>query len=227
MRILLIEDDSEMIKIIDKGLAEQGFHVDAVNNGIDGLTTAKHGQYDALIIDRMLPGLDGLALIRQLRQTGVETPALMLTALSEVDDRVEGLEAGCDDYLGKPFAFAELLARLRVLIKRKSPPEQQTELHINGLYMHKITRQVSRDGKAIHLQPREFQLLLFFAENPNQIVTRKMLLRQVWGMDFDPQTNVVEVHLSRLRQKLDKGFRDPLIRTVRGVGYVFGDAKCL
>lgn len=224
MQILIIEDDLSVADTLDKGLSEQGFNVDYANDGIKGLSAAKNGQYDALIVDRMLPGLDGVALIRQLRAAGVDTPALMLTAISEVDDRVEGLEAGCDDYLGKPFAFAELLARLNVLIKRKSPPAQQTEIDINGLYLHKISRKVTREGKPIHLQPREFELLLFFAERAGQAITREMLLREVWGLEFDPQTNVVDVHVSRLRQKLDKDFRDPLIRTIRGVGYMFGES---
>lgn len=223
MHILIIEDDQSVAETLDKGLSEQGFTVDYVNDGIQGLSAAKHGNYDALIVDRMLPGLDGVALIRQLRAADIETPALMLTALSEVDDRVEGLEAGCDDYLGKPFAFAELLARLNVLIKRKSPLNQQTELDIDDLHIQKISRKVTREGMTIHLQPREFELLLFFAEHPGQAITREMLLREVWGLEFDPQTNVVDVHVSRLRQKLDKNFRDPLIRTIRGVGYVFGD----
>lgn len=225
MHILLIEDDQAVAETLDKGLTEQGFTVDYVGDGIQGFSAAKNGKYDAMIIDRMLPGLDGINLIRQLRAANIETPALMLTAVSEVDDRVEGLEAGCDDYLGKPFAFAELLARLNVLIKRKSPPATQTEIDISGLYLHKITRKVTREGKAIHLQPREFELLLFFAERPGEAITREMLLRDIWGLEFDPQTNVVDVHVSRLRQKLDKDFRDPLIRTIRGVGYVFGEAE--
>lgn len=223
MHILLIEDDRSVAETLEKGLTEKDFTVTVAADGIDGLTTAKHGNFDALIVDRMLPGLDGVALIRQLRDAGVETPALMLTAVSEVDDRVEGLEAGCDDYLGKPFAFAELLARLNVLIKRKSSLTQETEIKIDGLYIDKITRKVTREEQTIHLQPREFDLLVFFAENANEPVTREMLLREVWGLEFDPQTNVVDVHVSRLRQKLDRGFRDPLIRTIRGVGYVFGE----
>lgn len=220
MKILIIEDDKEVAGNLAKALTDNGFLVDSVNDGISGLSTARQGDYHALVVDRMLPGLDGLSLIRQLRESGKQTPALMLTALGEVDSRIEGLEAGADDYLGKPFAFAELLARLRILVKR-STVNHSMKIQIGDLVMDKISRKVSRAGEKIHLKPREFELLLYFCNRVGEQVTREMLLKEVWGFDFDPQTNIVDVHISRLRQKIDKGFRNPLIRTVRGVGYVF------
>lgn len=222
MKILVIEDDKDVAQSLRKGLSEHDFDVDIVNDGLEGLTAARQGVYQALIVDRMLPGLDGLSLIKQLRENNDLTPALLLTALSNVDDRVEGLDAGADDYLGKPFAFAELLARLRVLVKRQLPFEKQTKVQIGDLMMDKLSRDVYREGKKLYLQPREFELLLYFCNHVGQPVTREMLLKEVWGLEFDPQTNIVDVHISRLRQKVDKDFRDPLIRTVRGVGYVFG-----
>lgn len=222
MKVLIIEDDKAVAENLSKGLIEKGFEADVANDGIVGLTAAKQGQYDALIVDRMLPGLDGLSVIRQLREANNQTPALILTALSEVDNKVEGFEAGADDYLAKPFAFAELTARLRALSKRSTLTPENTKLTIGDLTMDKISREVKRQGQLLRLKPREFELLLYFCDNLNQPVTREMLLKNVWGMEFDPQTNIVDVHVSRLRQKVDKDFRDPLIRTVRGVGYVFG-----
>ncbi|PID62714.1 MAG: DNA-binding response regulator [Gammaproteobacteria bacterium] len=222
MKILIIEDDHEVAENLDKGLTEQGFIVDCVHDGISGLQQARQGNYHVLVVDRMLPGLDGLSLLRQLREQHNHTPALMLTALSEVDDKIEGFEAGADDYLSKPFAFAELVARLRALAKRNASNEALTQVHVCDLVLNKVSRDVSRGGQEISLKPREFELLLYFCEHVGEPVTRDMLLKDVWGLAFDPQTNIVDVHISRLRQKIDKDFRDPLIRTVRGVGYIFG-----
>ncbi len=222
MNILIIEDDKEVSETLRQGLNELGFSTDIANDGLSGLDLAQRGNYDVLIIDRMLPGLDGLAIIKQLRKKSIQTPILMLTALAEVDDRVEGLEAGADDYLGKPFAFAELVARLRALFKRSVNNPTRHQLTVGDLLLDKVKRKVTRGDKALHLKPREFELLLYFCEHKDEVVTREMLLKEVWGLEFDPQTNIVDVHISRLRRQLDKDFRDPLLRTVRGQGYVFG-----
>ncbi len=225
MKILIIEDDKDLANSLNKGLSEQGFEITVRHDGISGLMTARQGAYHVLVVDRMLPGLDGLSLIRQLRDHGIETPVLVLTALGEIDDKIEGFEAGADDYLSKPFAFAELLARLRVLGKRSTTGVNATQITVGDLHIDKISRQVTREGKAIALKPREFQLLAYLIDNIDKPVTREMLLKAVWGLEFDPQTNLVDVHISRLRRKIDKDFRDPLIRTVRGVGYVFSIEK--
>lgn len=221
MRVLVIEDDKVVQHVLRKGLEENECSVEIVDDGSVGLELAKQFDYDVLIIDRMLPEIDGLSIIRQLRQTGNDTPALFLTSMDEVEDKIDGLEAGCDDYMTKPFAFGELLARIKVLAKRKGGSHEETEMSVAGLTLNKITRQVEREGKVLHLQPREFDLLSFMVTRRGQVVTREMLLHEVWGLDFDPQTNIVDVHISRLRAKVDKGFRDPLINTIRGQGYMF------
>ncbi len=220
MKVLIIEDDRSVALNLTKGLTEKGYSVQTAGDGDSGLAKAQTDDYDVLIVDRMLPKRDGLAVIKTLRSQGNHTPALILTALGEVDDTIEGLESGADDYMKKPFVFAELLARLRVLAKRKAAPAD-TMITIGELRIDKITRQVTREGKVLNLQPREFDLLVYLASNRGENVTRQMLLENVWGLQFDPRTNIVDVHISRLRQKVDKGFRDPMIRTVRGVGYLF------
>jgi two-component system OmpR family response regulator len=221
VRILVIEDDKDVASFIRNGLAQAGCNVDHAANGRDGLFLATTEPYDALIVDRMLPGIDGLTVIRTLRASSNTTPVLILSALGEVDDRVKGLKAGGDDYLVKPFAFSELLARLEALARRaKSGVDApSTVLKAADLEMDLLRREVRRAGKPIDLQPREFQLLEFLLRNVGQVVTRTMLLEGVWDYHFDPQTNVIDVHISRLRSKIDKGFERPLLHTVRGAGY--------
>ena len=220
MRILVIEDDQETADYLRKGLAESGHLADHAANGQDGLAMALAGRYEALIVDRMLPGMDGLALIRVLREEKVATPVLILSALGQVSDRVKGLRAGGDDYLVKPFAFSELLARLEALARRSgSESESQTQLRVADLEMDLLRRNVSRAGNTIDLQPREFRLLEHLMRRQGQVVTRTMLLEGVWDYHFDPQTNVIDVHISRLRAKIDKGFETPLLHTIRGAGY--------
>jgi two-component system OmpR family response regulator len=220
MRVLLIEDDQETADYLRKGLAESGHTADHAGSGPDGLGLAFGGGYDVLIIDRMLPAMDGLAVIRVLREEKVATPVLILSALGQVNDRVRGLRAGGDDYLVKPFAFAELLARLEALARRASSESQSaTRLRVGDLDMDLLGRTVTRAGKAIDLQPREFRLLEHLMRHEGQVVTRTMLLEGVWDYHFDPQTNVIDVHISRLRAKIDKGFDTPLLHTVRGAGY--------
>jgi two-component system OmpR family response regulator len=221
MRILIIEDDAETAAYLVKGLSESGHRAERVGDGKDGLFRALEEDFDALVVDRMLPGLDGLALIRSLRAAGKKTPALFLSALGEVDDRVEGLRAGGDDYLVKPFAFSELLARLEALIRRgEGEQAPRTVLKVADLEMDLLTRTVRRAGRSIELQPREFRLLEYLLRHSGQVVTRTMLLESVWDYHFDPQTNVIDVHISRLRSKIDKDFEGPLLHTVRGAGYV-------
>ncbi len=221
MRILIIEDDREVASFIQSGLLQAGWNVDVADNGKDGLFLATTETYDALIVDRMLPGVDGLALIRTLRASEIRTPALILSALGEVDDRVAGLKAGGDDYLVKPFAFAELSARLEALLRRMgaSNTQETTRLNVADLHMDLLKREVRRGTTRIDLQPREFQLLEFLMRHAGQVVTRTMLLEGVWDYHFDPQTNVIDVHISRLRSKIDKDFTPPLLHTIRGVGY--------
>lgn len=219
MRILLIEDDESAALFILKGLKEHGYVTDHACDGKDGLFLAASEKYDALIIDRMLPGLDGLSIVKMLRATGVKAPAIFLTTMSGIDDRVEGLDAGADDYLVKPFAFAELLARLAALLRRPPVSEEKTVLRVGELEMDLLRRTVRRAGRSIDLQPQEFRLLEYLIRSDGRVVTRTMLLENVWGFHFDPQTSVVETHISRLRAKIDKGFDSELIRTVRGVGY--------
>lgn len=219
MKLLLIEDDDETAAYLSKGLGEQGHMVERSANGKDGLFLAASENYDVLVVDRMLPGLDGLAVVKTLRGAGVKTPVLFLTTMGGIDDRVEGLESGGDDYLTKPFAFSELLARLNALLRRPHMTDQLTELSVGGLRMDLLKRTVTRDGRAIALQPQEFRLLEYLLRHAGQIVTRTMLLENVWEFHFDPQTNVVETNISRLRAKIDREFDCELIRTVRGAGY--------
>lgn len=220
MRVLLIEDDRHTAEYLLKALAETGAVTDHVADGREGLLQAASGEYDALIVDRMLPGLDGVGIVRTLRASGNRTPVLFLSALGEVDDRVEGLRAGGDDYLVKPFAFSELHARLEVLLRRGSAETPQTRLRVADLELDLLKREVTRGGREIQLQPREFRLLEYLVRHAGQVVTRTMLLEQVWDYHFDPQTNVIDVHISRLRGKIDKDFDPPLLQTVRGVGYM-------
>jgi two-component system, OmpR family, response regulator len=225
LRILIIEDDREVASFIQKGLTQAGWNVDQADNGKDGLFLATTESYDALIVDRMLPEVDGLTVIRTLRASSNETPALILSALGEVDDRVSGLRAGGDDYLVKPFAFSELMARLEALIRRSQAAGSaaETTLDVANLHLDLLKREVRRGDKKIDLQPREFQLLEFLMRHAGQVVTRTMLLEGVWDYHFDPQTNVIDVHISRLRAKIDKGFDQQLLHTVRGAGYRLGD----
>jgi two-component system OmpR family response regulator len=216
MRILVVEDDREAAAYLVKGLTESGHRVALAEEGRDGLERATLETFDAMIIDRMLPGIDGLSIVAALRAARNQTPVLVLSALGDVDDRVKGLRAGCDDYLSKPFAFAELLARLEALTRRGNA---ETRLAVGDLEMDLLTRTVTRAGRAIDLLPREFRLLEYLMRHAGHIVTRTMLLEKVWDHHFDPQTNVIDVHVSRLRQKLDKGFAAPLLHTVRGAGY--------
>jgi two-component system OmpR family response regulator len=222
MKLLLIEDDRAAAGYVAKGLRESGHVVDVADNGRDGLLLAASGAYDALIVDRMLPGLDGLSLVQTLRATHNRVPVLFLSALGEVDDRVKGLKAGGDDYLVKPFAFSELVARLEALVRRGArggEAGRETVLRCDDLIMDLLSRKVERAGREIDLQPREFRLLEVLLRHAGQVMTRTMLLEKVWDYRFDPQTNVIDVHISRLRQKVDRGFERPLIQTVRGAGY--------
>ncbi|MDC1214797.1 response regulator transcription factor [Rhodospirillales bacterium] len=218
MRILIVEDDTDAATYIAKALGEAGHVVDMAANGEDALEIASDS-HEVLIVDRMMPKLDGIQLVEYLRGDGVVTPVLFLSALGKVDDRVEGLRAGGDDYLVKPFAMAELIARVEALGRRKGTPETQTKLVCGDLEMDLITRDVRRGESKIDLQPREFKLLEYLMRNASRVVTRTMLLENVWGYHFDPQTNVIDVHISRLRGKIDKGFDKPLLETVRGAGY--------
>jgi two-component system OmpR family response regulator len=221
MKILVIEDDDEAAAHLKKGLAESGHLVDVAVDGREGLDRASGGGFDALVVDRMLPELDGLQLVTALRARKDETPVLILSALGDVENRVEGLRAGCDDYLAKPFAFSELLARLEAL-DRRSHAASETRLRVADLEMDLLKRTVTRGGQAIDLLPREFRLLEYLMRHAGHIVTRTMLLEKVWDHHFDPQTNVIDVHVSRLRQKIDRGFAPPLLHTVRGAGYSLG-----
>ena len=220
MRILVIEDDRDAASWLMKGLTESGHVADHAANGEDGLAMALEALHDILIVDRMLPKLDGLSIIRTLRAKGITTPVLILSALSDVDERVKGLRAGGDDYLAKPYAFSELLARVEGLGRRNASEPQETKLKAVDLEIDLLTRVVTRSGQIIPLQPREFKLLEFLMRNAGHIVTRTMLLENVWDYHFDPQTNVIDVHVSRLRSKIDKGFGRPLLQTVRGAGYM-------
>ena len=219
MKILVIEDDRETADYVARGLREQGHVIDHAANGRDGLFRAGDGGYDVLIVDRMLPGIEGLGLGRMLREANVRTPVLFLTALGGVGDRVRGLDAGGDDYLAKPFAFAELLARINALARRPPLVDVPTVLHAGDLEMDLLKRTVTRAGKELDLQPREFQLLEYLLRNAERVVTRTMLLEAVWDFHFDPKTNIVETHISRLRSKLAQWGGPELIHTVRGAGY--------
>lgn len=219
MRVLIVEDDRQAADYLAKGLREQGYVVDQTGDGREGLHLALNENYDVLIVDRMLPSLDGLSLIQSLRGNGKRTPVLILSALGEVDDRVKGLKAGGDDYLTKPYAYSELVARLEALLRRGSEPRIDSRLRVADMEMDLLARTVTRAGQRIDLQPREFRLLEYLMCHSNQVVTRTMLLEKVWDYHFDPQTNVIDVHISRLRQKIDKNFATPLLHTVRGAGY--------
>lgn len=219
MRVLIIEDDAETAAFLVKALKESGHTPDHAADGDSGFALAETQVHDVLIVDRMLPKRDGLSIISQLRADGVQTPALILSALGEVDDRVKGLRAGGDDYLTKPYAFSELLARVEALARRTAPEEATTKYAVGDLELDRLTNKVVRAGQPIPLQPREFRLLEYLMKHAGQVVTRTMLLENVWDYHFDPQTNVIDVHISRLRAKIDKEFDLPLLHTVRGVGY--------
>lgn len=219
MRILIVEDDKAAAAYMAKGLKEAGHVADHAADGEVGLQMARDGGYDCLIVDRMMPRMDGLSMIETLRAESVRTPVLILSAMSEVDDRVDGLKAGGDDYLTKPYAFTELLARVDALARRRDPDAVKTKLQVADLEMDLLARTVKRSGQAVLLQPREFRLLEFLMKHAGQVVTRTMLLEKVWDYHFDPQTNVIDVHISRLRAKIDKDFDTPLLHTVRGAGY--------
>ncbi len=220
MRILVVEDDLETASYIKKGLEEAGHVVDHADDGKQGLLLATTEEYDVLIIDRMLPYVDGLTVVQTMRASDINSPVLILSALGEVDDRVQGLKSGGDDYLVKPFAFSELLARLEALVRRVEIEAPTTKLQVGDLEMDLLGREVRRAGKVLDLQPREFRLLEYLMRHHNQVVTRTMLLEKVWDYHFDPQTNIIDVHISRLRGKIDKGFDKALLHTVRGSGYV-------
>jgi two-component system OmpR family response regulator len=220
MRILVVEDDLEAQRYLVKGLREAGHVVDDAADGETGLTLAMSRNYEVAIVDRMLPKLDGLKLVESMREERNVTPVLFLSALSDVDDRIKGLRAGGDDYLTKPYSFAELLARLDALVRRRDPGSVKTKVLVGDLELDLLSRTAVRDGSSIDLQPREFRLLEYLMRHQGQIVTRTMLLENVWEYHFDPQTNVIDVHISRLRAKIDKGFSQPLLHTVRGAGYM-------
>lgn len=220
MRLLLIEDDLQAAEYLVKGLRESGYSVEHSPDGRDGLDKASRGPWDVIIADRQLPYLDGLAIITSLRERSDRTPVLILSALGTVDDRVHGLKAGGDDYLTKPFAFAELLARIEALNRRGAAASETTRLKIADLELDLLARRVTRAGRTIELTTKEFQLLEYLVRHAGQTVTRTMLLEAVWNLHFDPQTNITDVHMSRLRNAIDKGFPKPLIHTVRGAGYV-------
>jgi len=223
VRVLLVEDEPLISEFIAKGLREAGHNVDHTASGTDGLHMATHETYDALILDRMLPGMEGLELLRILRASGHRTPVLILSSLGDVEQRVLGLRAGADDYLAKPFSFAELMARLEGLLRRQATgPETPTRLRVADLEMDLLKRSVKRAGQTLELQPREFRLLEFLMRHAEQVVTRTMLLEAVWDYHFDPQTNVIDVHVSRLRQKIDRDLGPPLLHTIRGAGYLLG-----
>lgn len=223
MRILVIEDDTEVAAYIEKALKEEGHTADVAHDGETGWTLARGGGYDLMIIDRMLPRKDGLSIVADLRDSEDRTPVLILSALGEVDDRVKGLKAGGDDYLTKPFAFSEMLARIEALIRRSQPEEQTTKYVVGDLVLDRMSHKVARAGESIVLQPREFRLLEYLMKHRGQVVTRTMLLEGVWDYHFDPQTNVIDVHVSRLRAKIDKDFDHPLLHTIRGRGYMIDD----
>lgn len=225
MRLLIIEDDREAAAYLVKAFREAGHVADHAADGLDGYARATDGAYDVLIVDRMLPKMDGLSLIGGLREQKVETPVLILSALGQVDDRVKGLRAGGDDYLAKPYAFSELLARVEALARRKNGSgSAPTMLRVGDLELDRLSHKLMRGGRDIPLQPREYRLLEYLMRHAGQVVTRTMLLENVWDYHFDPQTNVIDVHISRLRGKIDKGFDSPLLHTIRGAGYMIRDS---
>jgi two-component system OmpR family response regulator len=223
MRILIVEDDRDAADYLVKAFREVGHVAEVAHDGEDGFARALDGEHDVLVVDRMLPRLDGLAMIGALRAKGVESPVLILSALGQVDDRVKGLRAGGDDYLPKPYAFSELLARVEVLARRRLGRNEETVYRIGDLELDRLSHEVKRGDAEIVLQPREFRLLEYLMKHAGQVVTRTMLLENVWDYHFDPQTNVIDVHISRLRSKIDKGFARPLLHTVRGAGYMIRD----
>ncbi|PIE04093.1 MAG: DNA-binding response regulator [Spirochaetales bacterium] len=225
MKILMVEDDSDIASFVSRGLREAGYSVDAVLDGDTGMERALSGLYDAVILDLMLPGTDGLTIVSEMRKAEIETPVLILSAKRSVDDKVKGLKLGGDDYLVKPFVFAELLVRVEALIRRGGRAIKAQELNVADLTLDPLTRQVSRGMDDIELQPREYALLEFLMRNAGTVVTKTLILEKVWGYDFDPQTNVVDVLVSRLRSRIDKDFPVKLIRTVRGVGYVLEEPR--
>ncbi len=224
MRLLIVEDDLEAAAYMTKGLKESGYVAEHVADGREALYRVAAENYDAVIVDRMLPGVDGLTIVRTMRSAGNHTPVLILSALGDVDDRVKGLRAGGDDYLVKPYAFAELLARLEALLRRGRADAPDTTLKVADLEMDLVARTVRRAGKTIELKPKEFALLEYLMRHAGHVVTRTMLLENVWDYSFDPQTNVIDVHISRLRQKIDKGHDKPLLATIRGAGYSLRDS---
>ncbi|APL94853.1 response regulator transcription factor [Sphingobium indicum] len=221
-KILVVEDDAATAAYVAKGMGEAGFTVDRADNGRDGLFLASDGSYGAIILDRMMPAMDGMAMLKALRAAEIETPVIILSALGTPEDRVEGLTSGADDYLAKPFAFAELMARVQLLLRRGGGGGVVTHLRHADLEMDLLSRRVKRGSRSVDLQPREFRLLEYFLRHPDQVVTRTMLLEGVWDYHFDPGTNVIDVHVSRLRRKLDDGGDKPLLHTVRGMGYRLG-----
>jgi len=221
MKVLLVEDNERVANFVKKGLVESGHTIDHAANGRDGMFLAAAEPYDVIIMDRMLPGsIDGLGIIATLRKAGSKVPILILSALSDVDERIRGLQSGGDDYLVKPFAFGELLARLDALVRRSQDHSAETTLVLDDLSVDLLSRKVTRAGQPLSLQPREFKLLEYLMRHANQVVTRTMLLENVWDYRFDPQTNVVDVHVSKLRHKIDAGFARPLLRTIRNAGYM-------
>ena len=223
MRILVIEDDRDAADYLVKAFREVGHMADQAADGEEGLQLALDGEYDVLIVDRMLPKRDGLSVIAALRDKSIETPVLILSALGQVDDRVKGLRTGGDDYLAKPYAFSELLARVEVLARRHTGRGEETQYRVGDLELDRLSHRVIRGSEEIALQPREFRLLEYLMKHAGQVVTRTMLLENVWDYHFDPQTNIIDVHISRLRSKIDKGFAQPLLHTVRGAGYMIRD----
>ena len=220
MRILIVEDDRDIAAFIEKGLQQSGFAVDAIGDGREGLLLAQQNSYDAMIIDIMLPGIDGLALIESIRKQNITTPVLILSAKRAVDDKVRGFQTGGDDYLTKPFSFSELLVRIQALIRRSTGMTSSAEIAVGELCLDLLKREVVRDGERIELQPREFSLLEYLMRNAGNVVSKTMILEHVWDYHFDPQTNVIDVLVHRLRTKIDRDFEHKLIHTVRGVGYV-------
>ncbi|MCA8880558.1 MAG: response regulator transcription factor [Rhodobacteraceae bacterium] len=220
MKILLAEDDTETAAYVVRGLFGEGHVVDHLTDGKDALTQAMSGNYDLLVVDRMLPGLDGLSVLKSLRAARIDTPAILLTAMGSIDDRVAGLRGGADDYMVKPFAFVELLARIDTIRRRPAIRDEVLELSVGDLRLDLLKREVTRDGARIDLQPREYLLLKHFMERPGRVQTRSILLESVWGLHFDPKTSVVETHISRLRNKIDKPYAKQYLVTLHGVGYV-------
>jgi two-component system OmpR family response regulator len=225
MRVLVVEDDMKAASYLANALRESGHNCELASDGEEGLEMARNDQFDVLVLDRMLPKRDGLSIVEALRQEGNRTPVLILSALGSVDDRVTGLRAGGDDYLAKPYAFSELLARIEALARRSSPEEASPKYIVGDLVLDRLAHKVTRAGEPIVLQPREYRLLEYLMKHAGQVVTRTMLLENVWDYHFDPQTNVIDVHISRLRAKIDKTYEKPLLHTIRGAGYMIRDGN--